>query len=271
MLNISNKMKNHLNEEVTTLATCWKVILANGAMLGFTDFDHDILFDKVKYLASTGFTASSIENSSNIKEEHFQVESMIDSSKISKKDILSGLFDYAKIEIFLVNYKDLTMGRIPLKFGNIGKIKILNNKFTAEISGIKEKLNWQIGEVFSGFCRAKFGDNRCKVDLKKYSYNSKINKTIDIRTYECDLPNILENNFFEGGILQFQKAEQVYEISDYKNSIITIKFAPSFIPKEGDKIIITAGCNKKFKTCCEKFNNAINFRGEPHIPGSTIL
>jgi uncharacterized phage protein (TIGR02218 family) len=34
----------------------------------------------------------------------------------------------------------------------------------------------------------------------------------------------------------------------------------------GDKYSITAGCDKQFNTCVEKFNNAINFRGEPHIP-----
>ena len=36
----------------------------------------------------------------------------------------------------------------------------------------------------------------------------------------------------------------------------------------GNQLEITAGCDKSFSTCQGKFNNAINFRGEPHVPGS---
>ncbi|WP_341818742.1 phage BR0599 family protein [Wolbachia endosymbiont (group B) of Ennomos erosarius] len=32
-----------------------------------------------------------------------------------------------------------------------------------------------------------------------------------------------------------------------------------------------AGCNKTFPTCRSKFNNTVNFRGEPYIPGFYIV
>jgi uncharacterized phage protein (TIGR02218 family) len=35
----------------------------------------------------------------------------------------------------------------------------------------------------------------------------------------------------------------------------------------GNSFSLVAGCDKSFTTCAEKFNNAINFRGEPHVPG----
>lgn len=37
-----------------------------------------------------------------------------------------------------------------------------------------------------------------------------------------------------------------------------------------DKNIYPAGtyCDKSFRTCCNKFNNAVNFCGEPFIPGA---
>ncbi|WP_353285542.1 phage BR0599 family protein [Wolbachia endosymbiont (group B) of Agrotis puta] len=34
----------------------------------------------------------------------------------------------------------------------------------------------------------------------------------------------------------------------------------------GDKYSILAGCDKAFLTCKNKFNNTVNFRGEPYIP-----
>ncbi len=30
-------------------------------------------------------------------------------------------------------------------------------------------------------------------------------------------------------------------------------------------------CDKRLATCCERFANAANFRGEPHLPGNDLL
>ncbi len=35
----------------------------------------------------------------------------------------------------------------------------------------------------------------------------------------------------------------------------------------GDAVRIEAGCDKRAETCRLKFNNLLNFRGFPHIPG----
>lgn len=40
----------------------------------------------------------------------------------------------------------------------------------------------------------------------------------------------------------------------------------------GDTYIITAGCDKQFGTCRDRWNNIVHFRGEPYVPGpDTIL
>jgi uncharacterized phage protein (TIGR02218 family) len=35
----------------------------------------------------------------------------------------------------------------------------------------------------------------------------------------------------------------------------------------GDGFTVTAGCDKSVKTCKAKFDNEVNFRGFPHVPG----
>jgi len=39
----------------------------------------------------------------------------------------------------------------------------------------------------------------------------------------------------------------------------------------GDTFTVTAGCDKRFATCNGRFNNAVNFRGFPHIPGNDFV
>ena len=40
---------------------------------------------------------------------------------------------------------------------------------------------------------------------------------------------------------------------------------------EGDTFTVTAGCDKRFATCRDKFANVVNFRGFPHIPGNDFI
>ena len=41
---------------------------------------------------------------------------------------------------------------------------------------------------------------------------------------------------------------------------------------EGGTVVeIREGCDKRFETCVERFENAANFRGEPHLPGTDLL
>ena len=39
----------------------------------------------------------------------------------------------------------------------------------------------------------------------------------------------------------------------------------------GDSFTVTAGCDKQFQTCHDRFNNVVNFRGFPHIPGNDFV
>jgi uncharacterized phage protein (TIGR02218 family) len=39
----------------------------------------------------------------------------------------------------------------------------------------------------------------------------------------------------------------------------------------GDAYSLQPGCDKLLATCKVKFNNVLNFRGEPHVPGTDRL
>ena len=39
----------------------------------------------------------------------------------------------------------------------------------------------------------------------------------------------------------------------------------------GDTFTVTAGCDKRFSTCRNRFGNGADFRGFPHIPGNDFV
>lgn len=169
MKTISTALKAHLASSVTTLATCWKLTLKNGTVLGFTDHTRNITFGGQLYKASTGYTPTSVETSNVLNVDTLEVEAILDDSTIKEQDLLAGLWDNAKIQVFWVNYEDLTMGSLIQKTGTLGQLTLKGTSFTAEVRGLTQAYVNNIGDLYAPLCRARLGDDKCKVDLTPFT------------------------------------------------------------------------------------------------------
>lgn len=169
MKTISTAYSAHLQSEVTTIATCWKATLQNGKVLGFSSHTSDIVFGGVTYQAAAGFTPSTIAGNSTLAVDNLEVVGLLDSAVITEADLQAGLWDYAAVEIFEVNYADLTMGSMKLIKGNLGEVKIGRQQFSAELRGLSQKLQQVIGQIYSPSCRADLGDAKCGINLASYT------------------------------------------------------------------------------------------------------
>jgi uncharacterized phage protein (TIGR02218 family) len=52
---------------------------------------------------------------------------------------------------------------------------------------------------------------------------------------------------------------------------VTLRDVPAFAVTAGTRVEMVEGCDKRFATCIGRFGNAVNFRGEPHLPGNDLL
>jgi uncharacterized phage protein (TIGR02218 family) len=57
------------------------------------------------------------------------------------------------------------------------------------------------------------------------------------------------------------------EIKEFSNKQFTLVLPMPNNVAVGDTFNARAGCDKTISTCIAKFNNAVNFRGEPYVPG----
>lgn len=57
------------------------------------------------------------------------------------------------------------------------------------------------------------------------------------------------------------------EIKEFSNKQFTLVLPMPNNVTVGDTFNAIAGCDKTISTCIAKFNNAVNFRGEPYVPG----
>lgn len=264
---ITDKLKKHLNSEVTTFATCWKLILKDDTVFGFTDCDKDLLIDDLFYLANTGFNTSSIESSSDLAVDNLEIQGIVDNEMITEKDLLSGRYDHAEVFIFKVNYEDLSIGKINLRKGWLGEIRVDRNKFIVEIRGLMQALSNGIGKLYSPKCRANFGDKECKLCLKSFTKKGRIELiTGDSSFYDATLKE--DNGYYDYGVITFSSGKNKgleMEVKSHHESNIDLMLPMQYDITVNDEYFIIPGCNKDFFTCCNKFKNALNFRGEPHI------
>lgn len=269
MRNLTPGMQAHVAGQVTTLCTCWHLIRQDGVEMGFTDHDADITVDAQLYKSATGFTATTVESKADLAVDNMDLDGILNSDDISESDVLNGKYDYAEVEIFMVNYENLAHGKIYVKRGRMGEVRVARGTFVAELRSLTQHLQQNMGDVYSPSCSAILGDSRCKKSLASFTWNATITQVTSRAKFKStDLGGVA--GYFTGGEVLFTSGGNHtlrMEIKEYIPGEVTLALPMPNNITVGDTITIKAGCDKTAATCKAKFNNLINFRGFPDIPG----
>lgn len=271
---ITPELLTHLQSEVTSLATCWKLTRRDALVMGFTSHDCDIIFDGVAYLSANGFAPVKLVSNSDFSADIMQLEGAVDGEVITEADIKAGIYDYAEIEVFMVNYNDLTQGKMSLRTGWLGEMKYGNGRFSAEMYGLTQSFAQVIGELYSPSCRAKLGDARCGLDIADLTVTGVVTGVTSNQIF-VDSARTEDAGYFSMGKITFTSGANAgleMEVKEYgAGGVISLVFPMSYVVEAGDGYSMQAGCDKSFGTCISSFSNAINFRGEPHVPGADAM
>jgi hypothetical protein len=163
---ISTALKAHIAQTVTTLATCWRIVRNDGATYGFTTHDADLFILGVPYLSVAGFSAGAIQSGTTGQVDNLQTLGYFSDTGVRVQDVKNRLFDYASVFLFMVNWRDLTMGQINMRRGWLGETVVApNGAFAAELRGINQALVQEFGNFFSPLCRNDLGDMHCQVPI----------------------------------------------------------------------------------------------------------
>jgi uncharacterized phage protein (TIGR02218 family) len=372
MKQVSTALKLHLALPSQTMATCWRAVLENGSTYGFTDHDANLVVsgwsgaDTVlhgTYLAGSGFNASSIATSDALNVDNTDAHGVLVSPAITDADLRAGLWDFARIYIFQVNWNDLTMGPLYQRVGWLGEVTTGRTTFKAELRGLMQLYTRTLVELTSPMCRANLGDVRCKVDLVNDSPPFTAGASVDsvnadnqtfysaaltaagpstgvaitgvsnanpgVVTLANDSLHLVEgqavtisgvlgmevintvtiarnptattfelridtsdtgdyppytsggtvtplgggSGYYQFGIVTWLtglNAGLSMEVKSYVPGQVTLALPMPYAISDGspiDTFTISAGCDKSMTTCRDRFNNIVNFRGEPYLPG----
>lgn len=270
MQQISSQMAAHLAAEVMTLATCWRVTRRDGISQYFTDHDEDVVVAGDRYLARTGIVPSAVTSQAGLAVDNLELEGLLDSESITREALLAGLYDRAELDIFMVNYAAPDEGRLHIKTGWLGEVTLQEGTYMAEVRGLSAALQQTIGDVYTPTCRAQLGDARCGKNLTAYTFTGTVN-TVENEFTFTDAARTEPNGYFAYGHITFTSGANAglsMEVRDFASGRFGLFLPLPHAVQVGDAYSVVAGCDKRIDTCSTRFANALNFRGEPHLPGN---
>lgn len=264
-------MSEFLDGDLTSFALCWQVERRDGVAMGFTAHDRDLVVDGFRYRAGPGVTPSSIDNGDPLEADAFEVAGALTSGAISEADLLAGRWDGAEARLWAVDWSDPSQA-ILLARGEFGAVAIERGGFTVELKGPAAKLDRPVAEETSPMCRAELGDRRCGVDMGGRRLIASI-ISADHDRVELSVTEPVPNGWAGGRLrwLDGQNAGLTGIIRASGETEVILVEPPPFSPEAGQCVEVTEGCDKRFATCRDRFANAPNFRGEPHLPGIDLL
>ena len=93
-----------LDEPCTTTAFAWTLRRRDGVALGFTSHDRDLEIEGLLFRAAPGLVPSAIVESATLDGDGLDIDGGIASDLISERDLDSGRWDGAALEVHLVDW-----------------------------------------------------------------------------------------------------------------------------------------------------------------------
>lgn len=281
---------SHMAGSGTTLAHLIKITRTDGVILAVTDHDQDITYPAgsptgTLYQASLGMDASAIQTTATLSVDNLEAKGFLAVLGVTEASIAAGVWDYADVRVFRVNWADLSIGDEKLIRGWIGEVSQGKGEFRNEIRSLAQKLQSRLGEIVTPNCKADLFDTRCKVvateGVWKFSGVAVSTIVAAQRQFTCAALGQAAN-FFAAGKVTWQTGLNAGLSKEIKTHAvlagsptgadITLQEPMPYTISVGDTGTFYAGCTKRYtEDCLTKFNNALNFRGFPFLPGDDAL
>jgi uncharacterized phage protein (TIGR02218 family) len=245
----------------------FRLVRADGAALGFTSHDRTIALDGMTYLPSPGVAPFAVRWSAGLDSDGTEIAGALSHDLIADDDLKAGRFDGARLTLSLVDWSAPEAGTVLLFTGTIGDIGVGERSFEAVVDPPTRALDRDVIELTSPECRAAFGDRRCQMDLSRRQQTVVIAGAEGGRVY---VEEALAGGAFAYGRMRMVSGRMAgQDVGVLRSGADWLELAEgAALIAAGDRGVLTEGCDKRWATCRDRFENQANFRGEPFVPGS---
>lgn len=267
-----------LADSATHIATCWTITRRDSRVIRLTDSDFPLPVGAFVYQPHGGAERTAVKLTDSLEADNMSISGIYKPDQITETELHAGLYDHAEVEVFLAFANGTTSGTISLCAGHFGDVTMSGDGdggYKIDLEGLSHALDTSIGEITSAGCRATFGDSRCKANLATWRHTYTLAAVESAKRMTITLPSALPagSTYAQGKfeVMSGTAAGLEGEIKDWDGASMTLYLPLETAPVAGDSVRLTAGCDHTRDVCYAVFNNVLNFRGEPDIPGNDSL
>lgn len=259
------------SQELETVASFWRVFRRDGVVFGFTSHDRDLKFNDIRHRAAPGMVPSAIRMTADLTDDSAEVLSALDHGSIREEDLDAGRFDGARIELGLVDW--VTLEARLLYCGSIGRVGRDAANFSAELKSLKSRLAFDPVPRTSPSCRADFCGRGCGLSSARFTHDVII-RTVHVQDNAIEVeggPTV--DRLLDGriGWIDGDGVGLPFAVAAIDGNRLILDYVLPSDASAGQSLTIREGCDLRLETCSSRFGNAVNFRGEPFLPGNDML
>jgi hypothetical protein len=148
--------------DMARLAWAWIVVRTDGARLGFTDHDRDLVVDGVTCKAGGGWSPGAADSAVGYAPGQASALGVLDDAGIGEADLAVGLYDGARVAALRVDWS-APWRVVRLWTATIASVSREGDAFKATLAGPAADLERVAGRTFTRLCDARLGDGRCGI------------------------------------------------------------------------------------------------------------
>lgn len=285
MKNIPIALRNHLSLDATSWTRLLKVVCKDGTVLGFTELDADVTFDDgggtLLYRADQGFTPERIQTTADLGVDNTDLAGWYSDTGITEQRIRAGLFDFARVWVYRVNYMDLSQGREIWAAGTLGESRYSETGWTTEFRSLSQQLRQPLCQLYSLTCRARFGSKPIGTIGAPFTERQPCNKDLvwatgTVTSLGAEIDRIFTDSsrpeadgFYQPGVVEWltgSNAGAQIEVYTFAADQFTLLLPMPYQIQNGDTYRVRQDCDKTFVMCKTRHNNTLNNRSEHLTP-----
>lgn len=255
---------------------CLVIEARDGTRACFTSLDEpqtiDLDLGAGDEICSESMVLSAVTLACGLDASFFEVQGALGGA-IERAAVLGGKWQDASA--WLVRISPGVSGVIPIMAGKVRDARAPGSRFIFEVRNQADQLNQTIGRTVTPYCPKKFGSVECGGTPVELS--ATVTGVTDALRLTVGFTGTFAHDYFNFGRIIFTSgaldgviSENIFDwISGGANAGSLVLWLPlPSLPEVGDTLTIEQGCGHIRSDCMARQGDALNFGGEPDVPGT---
>ncbi len=261
-----------LTDKVVKPARLLVITRRDGTVLRIAEAQSAITVDGDVYEPLAGCEISAVKHTIGGETPSLEISAAHNSAAARTFDTATvdiGLYDSAEVDLYIVNRAN------PTVLGHMfsGTIQPINYTVSGNVSFDVRGPSVHAGigyiQKFAPMCRTDLFSSLCTVDKDAYALAATVTAIINRFNFTVSIAPSPDGYLNNGTVLT--ETGVGFEIANQAGGNLTAFLPYHRVLAVGMALTLWPGCDKRIATCANKFNNALNFQGEPHSIGIYAL